>query len=232
VKSSNTDDFDAYAEDYRAVHAKNIRITGRDSFYFAEDKVRKLISFEQNANYRVLDLGCGDGLSAVYFSRYFPNWKIDGVDISERSIVVAKGRHIPNTNFICSNAGHINFEDGAFDIVFTAGMLHHVPEIERPSIINEIYRLLKPGGRLYVFEHNPINPATQYLVRTCEFDEHAHLLKARNCIALLRGAGFNKARVRYISFFPPAKIFSIFHPLEKHLSWLPIGAQYFIRALR
>ena len=41
--------------------------------------------------------------------------------------------------------------------------------------MKEINRVLKLGGRLYFFEHNPWNPFTRFLVRTCPFDKNAQL---------------------------------------------------------
>ncbi len=39
--------------------------------------------------------------------------------------------------------------------------------------------VLKKKGRVYIFEHNPYNPVTRYLVATCEFDRDAVLFKKK-----------------------------------------------------
>ena len=80
------DDFDAYAKDYRSIHTDNIKISGADSFYFAEMKVRLLQQFEKNTPLKILDVGCGDGTTEVYMNKYFPAWQITAIDISEKSI--------------------------------------------------------------------------------------------------------------------------------------------------
>ena len=54
---------------------------------------------------------------------------------------------------------------------------------ERPAVYAELGRVLKPGGRLYVFEHNPRNPLVRYVIARTPIDENAILLDAQ------RGAG-------------------------------------------
>lgn len=80
------DDFDGHAENYRQIHSENVKISEADSFYFAEHKVKLLQQFEKNEKCRVLDLGCGDGATEIFMNRYFPAFRIDGIDISLKSI--------------------------------------------------------------------------------------------------------------------------------------------------
>ena len=54
-----------------------------------------------------------------------------------------------------------------------------MPPPERPGLYREVTRLLRPGGRLYVFEHNPWNPVAQWVVRHTPIDRDAVLLGAR-----------------------------------------------------
>jgi len=98
---------------------------------------------------------------------------------------------------------------------------------EHASLLNEAKRVLKKGGRLYMFEHNPYNPGTQYLVKTCAFDGNAHLLTASHFKRLFRQGGFAINFINYIVFLPGWKWLKPFHALEKYFSWLPLGGQYF-----
>ena len=59
------DDFDAYAKEYRGIHTENIKISGADSFYFAEMKVKLLQQLEGNVSLKALDVGCGEGWVAA-----------------------------------------------------------------------------------------------------------------------------------------------------------------------
>ncbi len=226
------DDFDAFANDYRSIHTKNIKLAGADSFYFAEMKVRLLQPFEKNTKLKVLDIGCGDGATELFMQQYFPNWQVNGMDVSEKSIQAAQERKLPNANFSVYNGTEIPLQDESADVVFMAGVLHHVNYKLHQAIVKEITRVLKKGGRLYLFEHNPLNPFTRYLVNTCLFDKDARLLKSDYSVKLLQQNSFNIIEKQFIIFFPRKGMFSKFIFLEKYLQWLPLGGQYFIRAIK
>jgi hypothetical protein len=81
---------------------------------------------------------------------------------------------------------------------------------------------------LFVFEHNPLNPLTRHAVNTCPFDENAHLIRAPVMRRRALDAGFDRAEVKYRIFFPHA--LRGLRPLESKLTWLPLGAQYYVLA--
>lgn len=224
------DNFDDFAKDYRSVHTANVKLSGADSFYFAEMKVKLLQQFEKDNHYKVLDIGCGDGATALFMQQYFSQWKLDGVDISAKSIEVAQSRNLTAASFLVYDGKQIPFPDECFDIIFIAGVLHHVAHSFHHAIIQEIQRLLKKNGRLYLFEHNPLNPVTKYLVNTCVFDKDAKLLKSNYTEKLLQQNHLVINQKQFIIFFPRKGILSRLIFLEKYLQWLPLGGQYFIQA--
>ncbi len=225
------DDFDSYASNYRKVHSENLAFSGADSYYFAENKVLELIK-EEDGERSLLDLGCGDGVTELFFYKYRPGWRIDAIDISIKSIEEAKSKNIPNTKFEVYNGDTIPFPDNSFDIVFVAAVLHHIDTSLHHNFLKEAYRVLRPKGRLYVFEHNPFNPVTRYLVNTCPFDKDAKLLNHIYCRKLLEKAGFSISRLKFILFFPRTSFFSGIIKLEKYLGWLPAGGQYYFKAVK
>lgn len=226
------DDFDPYAKGYRDIHTDNIKISGADSFYFAEMKVKLLQQFEHNIRQDILDVGCGDGATEVYLNKYFPLWQIRGIDVSYKSIEEAKKKSIFNCDFGLYDGKHIPYENASFDIVFIAGVLHHVDSNLHDPLIKEVVRVLKTNGKLYLFEHNPLNPLTRHLVNTCVFDKNARLLKSNYTEGLLKKNNFEIKKKRFIIFFPRKGILSKFIFLEKYLQWLPFGGQYFIVATK
>jgi ubiquinone/menaquinone biosynthesis C-methylase UbiE len=226
------DDFDKFAADYRSIHTKNVLLSGADSFYFAEMKVRLLQQWEKNESLKILDIGCGDGETELFMLKYFPAWQINGTDVSEKSIEEAASKKLPNVSFSVYNGTRTSFADESFDIIFMAGVLHHVNYSLHHAIVKEIYRLLKKGGRSYIFEHNPLNPVTKHLVNTCVFDKDARLLKSKYATALLRNNKFFIENKKFIIFFPRKGILSKLIFLEKYLAWIPLGGQYFIRAVK
>lgn len=226
------DDFDEFANSYRDIHSENIKIAGADSFYFAEMKVRLLQQFENDEIIKVLDIGCGDGATELFMQLYFSNWSVSAIDVSAKSILEAKKRALSNASFSVFNGIEIPAQDECIDIVFVAGVLHHVDYIFHLPLVKEISRVLKNGGRVYLFEHNPLNPLTRYLVNTCIFDKDARLLKSNYTSRLLLKSGLKIKQKHFIIFFPRKGIFTKLIFLEKYLQWLPLGGQYFIRAIK
>jgi SAM-dependent methyltransferase len=224
----NFDDFDEFAADYRRIHTANIELSGAGSFYFAKMKVQLLQGLENNAALKVLDVGCGDGSTELYMHQFFPSWKIDGIDVSEKSISAAKSKQIPAVTFQWYDGSNIPFDNEAFDVVFMAGVLHHVDFSLHAHLIAEILRVIKKGGRFYLFEHNPLNPVTRHLVKTCVFDRSAKLLRHNYTSRLLKKGNFKVVSKWFIIFFPRKGIFTAFIFLERYLRKIPLGGQYFI----
>lgn len=226
------DDFDAWAKNYRAIHSQNIQLSGADSFYFAEQRITMLQAYEKNEPLQVLDLGCGDGVSELFMQRYFNNWTVEGIDVSKESIDMAKQQQLPNARFNEYDGINIPFAEERFDIVFVAGVLHHVAFHLHKAMIAEMKRVLKKGGRLIIYEHNPLNPLTKYLVKTCVFDQDAKLLRCGYLKQQLAAQQFNISQCIYFIFIPPKGWLKKIIPFEKYLHWLPLGGKYFIRAAK
>ena len=223
-------EFDRFADEYTATHADNIRLSGEDPAYFARYKieaVRRRWDAEGRAEPRaVLDFGTGIGNSLPHLRRLFPQAAITGVDVSERSLAVAAKRFPGAASLVrYGGGGAIPLPDAAFDLVFSACVFHHIPRAEHGAIFADLRRLTRPGGLMVVFEHNPNNPATRYIVATCPFDENAVLLGAPALRKSQVEAGFRKVSVAYTGFFPGA--LRALRPLERLMTALPLGAQYY-----
>jgi ubiquinone/menaquinone biosynthesis C-methylase UbiE len=220
-------EFDQYAKAYRQLHNENLKFTGFDSLHFVEVKMQWLAKYEANTPLRLLDLGCGDGYTAESMYRLFPNWQVEAIEVSQDTIDIAKQKHAPNAHFQWFDGKHVPFEDECFDAIFIACIFHHVALDEHEALLNEAKRVLKKGGRLYLFEHNPYNLGTQYLVKTCVFDGNAHLLPASHFKKLFSNAGFTINFINYLLFLPGWKWLRPLLRLEKYFAWLPLGGQYF-----
>jgi len=227
------DNFDAHAKGYRDTHDKSVGLSGTDSDYFSEYKIVELLKFEDKEQpLKILDFGCGDGNSSLFIRKHFPNATIFGVDVSESSIKIATSKNIINSTFKAYNGTELPFDNNEFDIVFTSMVFHHIEHKLHHAILKDILRILKTGGRFYNFEHNPNNPLTRKVVKECEFDEDAVLLKPSYNKSITLQADFKVDKLNYTLFIPRHKIFKFMLGLEKMLSWCPIGAQYYIRAVK
>ena len=74
---------------------------------------------------------------------------------------------------------------------------------ERPAVYAELGRVLKPGRRLYVFEHNPRNPLVRYVIARTPIDKNAILLDATEVRHGLLDAARYEIDTDYLMFMPP-----------------------------
>lgn len=225
--------FDRVADEYYALHALNISVTGESPEFFAEYKVKDVASFFPNTgprNYRILDFGTGVGNSLPFFRHYFPNAAIIGADPSPRSLRLAAERFPGVAELVAYDGERLPFHDCEFDIALAANVFHHIDPGEHLKYLRDLLRVLKPAGHLFVFEHNPYNPLTVRAVNTCEFDADARLVRPGTMRHRLAKAGFVSTEVQFRIFFP--HMLRVFRRFEKALTWLPLGAQYFVVARR
>jgi SAM-dependent methyltransferase len=123
---------------------------------------------------RILDLGCGAGMSTLPLAEAFPGAEIYGVDIAAPMLRYAHARSedlgVP-VHYSQQNAGHTDFESGSFDLVLSNLLLHEIPQKLSRQIIRECHRLLAPGG---VHVHNdmvgwPTDPFQEFMA---EWNSH------------------------------------------------------------
>lgn len=224
-------EFDKFADEYDALLRDSVRASGEDPAYFAEYKVRDvagIVAADAAQPLRILDFGSGSGGSIEFFRRYFPAAELVCLDVSRRSLALARRRAGGLGAFVCFDGETLPFGDGRFDLVFTACVFHHIPADRHVPLLREIRRVLQPGGSLLLFEHNPLNPLTRHAVDSCAFDRDAVLIGAGDMAARARAAGFANTAIAYRIFFPRA--LAGLRPLERFLTRVPFGAQYRLHA--
>jgi SAM-dependent methyltransferase len=236
MKSAHTDveradhnrraEFDLLADEYHEQHKTNVAITGEGPEYFAEYKIADLAALVRANGLlagAIFDFGCGIGNSVPYFRRYFGQSTLTCGDVSARSIEIARGRFGGPENYL-RIGNEIPLPTHSQDIVFSACVFHHIPHAEHQHWLDELRRITRPGGLLVIYEHNPLNPLTVRAVNTCPLDVNARLIRGGTLRRRALESGWCDARVDYRLFFPaPLKAL---RPLERHLGWLGLGAQY------
>lgn len=232
-KKRDFDNFDEFAADYRDKHNESLGLSGADSHFFSEFKILQLLRHEEaTATLKILDFGCGDGNSSAYIREHFPNSSIYGIDVSQESIDQATNKQLVGAEFSSFDGQTLPYDDGEFDVVFTSMVFHHINHDRHPAMVKEIYRVTKQKGRFYNFEHNPYNPLTNKVVRECEFDQDAVLLKPGYHRKMTDSQGFSIDQLTYIFFVPRHWLLKPLVPLEPLLGWCPLGAQYYVKATK
>lgn len=224
------EDFDRGTHDYEAQINAAISFGGSEhSFYIAvkRDHLLRLVEQELGAlqDQDVLDLGCGigtyhDGLKGQFRS-------LHGAEISAKSIELAQAAH-PWVEYAHFDGRILPYPDGHFSVVFAVCVMHHVPPALWSEFTAEMHRVLVDDGLGIIFEHNPYNPATQYIVRSCEIDKDAVLLKPYRLRRLFRDTGFRDVTTRTILSVPPKG--PMLTRIDDWFGVLPFGAQYYMTA--
>ena len=103
----------------------------------------------------VLDAGCGGG-ALVYASLREDASRVVGVDLSQKALLHTKRlvrTYLPDqenrVEVRQASLLQLPFDDGLFDVVFSAGVLHHIPDSPEKAFA-ELVRVLKPGGVLWI----------------------------------------------------------------------------------
>ena len=225
-------EFDAYATGYDAGMGNPLkRLLGDNAEQYIAVKTRwlnnDLRSFGQDP--AILDFGCGEGALLRQLAETRKSASLHGCDVSEAMIREARKRWPPTQvppdlrPFAGSRAP---FPDQCMDVVVACAVFHHISVSDRPAAFREMMRVLRPGGRAYVFEHNPLNPLTVRVVRSTPIDRNAVLLRVEESLAGLRGAGAVHTRARYMHFTPPR--FGFLSWIDPLLSRVALGAGYVV----
>jgi ubiquinone/menaquinone biosynthesis C-methylase UbiE len=104
----------------------------------------------------VLDLCCGSGQTTQFLVER--SRQVTGLDASPRSIQRAQ-QNVPQANYVEAFAEAMPLPDGEFDLVHTSAALHEMAPAQLEQILQQVYRVLKPGGYLTLVDfHQPTNP--------------------------------------------------------------------------
>jgi ubiquinone/menaquinone biosynthesis C-methylase UbiE len=102
---------------------------------------------------KILEVGCGNGVQAMYIKEKFKPAVITGIDLDEGNINIATSemarRQLENISFFVSNAQNMTaIDDQSIDIVINVESALHYPD--KTMFLKEIYRVLRPGGSFLV----------------------------------------------------------------------------------
>jgi ubiquinone/menaquinone biosynthesis C-methylase UbiE len=170
----------------------------------------------------LLDAGMGPGRLASALSAR--GWTVAGVDASQE-MVAAAGRHLPEeaSRFVVAKIEALPFPDASFDVVTATGVLEYA---NVPSALDELARVLRPGGRAVVSYPNPgavysflnthgFYPVVRAMKRLAGHPSRLHPRGSRPFVParfreLLSAAGLEPQTTEHASFLvlpPPLDVF-------------------------
>lgn len=109
---------------------------------------KRVFSFLKNKKVStLLELGCGGGRDAVYFTR--KGLRVVALDSFESEKQQTKLQQA-GIKFINKDIADINFKPNAFDVIYAHLSLHYFNDKDTQNIFRKLYKILKPGGYLFV----------------------------------------------------------------------------------
>lgn len=218
-------DFDFYADSYDRALAEGLAVSGENREYFAEGRVKWLAGCLHRMGSNpslVIDYGCGTGSTSPLLLKFLRPKNIIGLDSSTRSIDVARRTHASDRIHFSLVQEYEPTE--AADLIYCNGVFHHIPPELRRSSLKFLHQTLRAGGLFSLWENNPWNPGTRFIMNRIPFDRDAITLSALECRSLVRTEGFSVLGTEFTFFFP--RFLKLLRPTEKLLSRVPLGAQY------
>jgi SAM-dependent methyltransferase len=170
---------------------------------------------------RVLDVGAGQGTLLAAMPAHYE--KV-AVDVSAGMLTRARERGIETH---VASAADLPFATGSVDLAMSFAVLHHL--VERDTVraaLVEMCRVVKPGGAVLIWDHNPLNPYWPILMARLPQDSgEERLVPARIVLDCVRAAGMEGVRLQRLTFVPeftPRRILKRAAELERVLERVPV----------
>ena len=149
-------EFDQRAQVGDLLTESELRLFERQRHTEKERITRFMKIIEPRPDHFFLDVGCGVGQLTFHLAR--AGAAVVGIEVGFEAVQVGsailKECSLPApVNFICQDAISLPFQNEIFDRVVCADVMEHLSEEEKRAVLLEVYRVLKPGGE--VFLHTP-----------------------------------------------------------------------------
>ena len=164
---------------------------------------QQLIKGIQGQPKQILDLGCGTGSTTLMLKQTFPAAQVMGLDLSPYMLTMAKhkaqqaGLPIQWRHGLAETTG---FDPASFDLVTLSMVLHETPTNISQLILQEGFRLLKPGGQFIMLDGNQAILRHMGWLITLFREPYSKVYAAGNVNDWLKTAHFEAVKTQYIGW--------------------------------
>ncbi len=198
ASSGAATDFDAIATIYDGIFASHIQ----------EHYLRQRIAYIQRhvpprtgTAVTALDVGAGTGLLAERLTD--AGLDVVALDPFPLMLEQVQGRR-PELRTVVASGEAIPFPEASFELTYSVAVLHHIAEPERVRrTLAEMVRVTRPGGRILIWDHNPLNPYWPLLMKRVPQDVGTErLVPLREVVAGLEASGATVLRAERRGLMP------------------------------
>ena len=175
----------------------------------------------------ILDVGCGTGTLALRLVE--EGYDVSGLDSSEAMIAECKKKGFSKVSL--SESTSMTFGAASFDLVISVAAFHHIGSKEKvAATVYEMVRVCRPGGRILIWDHNPLNPYWKVFMKRLPWDNDVQrLISAGEICADLHSASI-KSKIKiyklgFVADFMPRSLLPLITIIEYVLERLPVVRQ-------
>lgn len=214
------EEFD-YDETFMGVSKKR---DNYDKSFLEDYRLKRLTEFLKIKKGRVLDIGCGGGITTEALAKYFPQATLFGCDVSASALKYATKFGSGKVTYKQIVKGKLPFKSNYFDACISLDVIEHVPDIE--FFMSEVHRVLKKDGQF--FSHTPTEGQvlthtwlwkTINIGKKMTYRRYGHIhpeLTQKLLLKKIKSNGFKIAKISYSEhlLFQLSSVLFYFLPLE------------------
>ncbi len=133
----------------------------------ASFKARLIQQAALQPEHRILDLGCGTATLTIMAKKAHPQTRLVGLDADMKVLRLAQGKaakDVVDIDLLLGTAFQLPYADNSFDRVLSSLVFHHLTTDSKQRTLQEVHRVLRPGGELHIVDFGKPHGAFAYVM--------------------------------------------------------------------